>query len=251
MPDCPQERRASRWIFRTVAATGPSLDPGAGLRGHYTMASEGPPDGVQIPRKRIGCLALFVRFIVIGTAVYLALLAALAPWNYYLGGHFHWVPGWQGWGRMHSTTAGGDYFMWIRLTPTIPGYRKSPIQGYAYLCTPRGERFHLGLTGSLPKDHGTDLAGVPLQLNMADRPVNWQFVRDHRPHINLYGSFGDSELIMEDRGSLANAFNPDGTVYRQPTQNHHQPENVHVTFKQSTPWAMNPACPPPTAGPIH
>jgi hypothetical protein len=58
----------------------------------------------------------------------LGLDALLAPWNFYCGGHFHLLPGWQGSGWIHSKASGGDYFMWIRFTPTIPGQRKAHAQ---------------------------------------------------------------------------------------------------------------------------
>jgi hypothetical protein len=38
----------------------------------------------------------------------------VAPWNFNFGGHFHPLGGWQGWGRFHSTSGGGDYDMWVR-----------------------------------------------------------------------------------------------------------------------------------------
>jgi hypothetical protein len=195
---------------------------------------------VPRPRKRVGCLGTILGLLILGIALTAGLSALFAPWNFYFGGHFHWTPGWQGTARIQSTTLGGEYFMWIRLNPQIPGYQKSPLRGIAYLCTPRGERFRLYLGGDMPRNHGTDLTGVPLHLYLSRR---WQFSGDTRPHIDLYGSFGHSELIVEDRGSLGRAFKPDGTLYAPSDRGRSQGENVQITFKESTPWTLGPSCP--------
>lgn len=194
----------------------------------------------------LGCLGCLPRLLLLGVALYAAMLVMfglLAPWNLYFGGHFHPMGGWQGWGRLHSESAGGDYFMWIRLGVTMPALRISPITGVAYLCTPRGEHFHLNLGGSMPREHGTDLTGVPLHFYMSNRGV-FNISADHRPYIDLYGSFGDSQLIMEDHGSLANAFNRDGSLSDSRQRNRPRShENIQVTFKESTPWVLVPSCP--------
>jgi hypothetical protein len=61
-----------------------------------------------------------------GGALLYLIFILLAPWNFYFGGHFHLVPGWTGQGWMHSSAAGGNYFLLVRFEPTVPGYRKSP-----------------------------------------------------------------------------------------------------------------------------
>jgi hypothetical protein len=183
--------------------------------------------------------------LVIGVPIFFGIVALLAPWNFYYGGHFHASASWQGIGTLHSDAAGGDYTMWIRLSPTIPGYRKSPLRGVAYLCTPHGERFSLTLGGLMPRNHGTDLTGVPLHLYMNNHHLFWSLNGDDRPNLNLYGSFGDSVLNMEDRGGLAHAFGPDGKLLpRQGASRPSKAENIKVTFKESSSWTLGrPACP--------
>jgi hypothetical protein len=191
----------------------------------------------------LGCLGSLVGLAVLAFAVVIGLNALLAPWNFYMGGHFHWLAGWQGWGRLETQTSGGAYDLWIRLEPVTPAYRKSPIQGLAYLCTPRGERIRLKLGGSMPRTHGTDLTGVPLHFYMDHyTPMN-PFNADYRPYIDLYGAFGDRVLVMEDHATIARAFNPDGTVHRGPGPSQPRTENVQVMFHESTPWTTGPACP--------
>ena len=173
-----------------------------------------------------------------------ALFALLAPWNFYFGGHFHLVPGWTGRGWIHSSAAGGDYYLWVSFTPTTPGYRKSPLQGTAFLCTPRGEGIRLRFSGSMPRNHGTDLRGVPIHLYMANSSLAAQFDGDRRPHLDFYGTFGNSQLTMEDRGSLARAFRPDGTLYGPRDRNRPwKQESTPVTLDEYGSWTVSHSCP--------
>ena len=167
----------------------------------------------------------------------------LAPWNFYFGGHFHLLPGWTGTGWMHSASSGGDYYLFVRFNPTTPGYRKSPLQGTAYLCTPRGERFSLHFGGNMPRNHGTDLRGVPISLGFYNWPIFGLFTSERRPSFSLYGTFGNSELIMDDRGSLARAFRPDGRLYAPRASVPWKQESTHITLKEDPSWVFIPTCP--------
>lgn len=197
------------------------------------------------PQRRgcAGCLTQSALALLFGCALLYLIFIVLAPWNFYFGGHFHFVPGWTGRGWMHSTAAGGDYFLWVSFQPTTPGYRKSPLQGTAILCTPRGEKFRLHFGGDMPRSHGTDLRGVPIHLYLYNWPLLAQFVGDRRPRFDLYGAFGNSELVMEDRGSLARAFRPDGALYGP--RDRERPWNqqtTHVTLAEGS-WEFSSSCP--------
>lgn len=145
---------------------------------------------------------------------------------------------------MHSARAGGDYYLWVHFDPTTPGYRKSPIQGTA-LCTPRGEKFRLHFGGDMPRSHNTDLRGVPIHLYLYNWPLLAQFANDRRPRFDLYGTFGDSQLIAEDRGSLARAFRPDGNLVGPGDRSWPwKQDSTHVTLSEEQSfWALSPACP--------
>ena len=191
-----------------------------------------------------GCLAQAALGLAFGCTVLYLIYALLAPWNFYFGGHFHLVPGWTGRGWMHSTAAGGDYYLWVRFEPTTPGYRKSPLQGAAYLCTPKGEKFRLHFGGGMPANHGTDLRGLPIHLYLSNWALGAQFSGDRRPQLDLYGTFGDSQLILEDRGSLARAFRPDGTLHEPRDRNRTwQQESAHVTLQEDSSWVSSTSCP--------
>ena len=130
------------------------------------------------------------------------------------------------------------------LQPTTPGYRKSPLQGAAYLCTPKGEKFRLHFGGGMPANHGTDLRGLPIHLYLSNWALGAQFRGDRRPQLDLYGTFGDSQLILEDRGSLARAFRPDGTLHEPRDRNRTwQQESAHVTLQEDSSWVSSTSCP--------
>jgi hypothetical protein len=199
------------------------------------------------PRKRRGCLRGclpgLLGLALLGAVLFGGLQALLAPWNFTLGGHFHWWPGWQGSGVLHTRRSGGDYALWLRLDPTIPGYRKSPLKGTAWLCTPRGERLQLLVHGDMPRRHGRDLTGVPLHLYMDHYFGAARFTGDTRPDIDLWGAFGDRVLTADDSGSIAAAFNPDGTVLARGQRAALRQENVHLILREGISWRLGgPSC---------
>jgi hypothetical protein len=145
------------------------------------------------------------------------------PWAYYLGGHFHWLPYWQGWGRVTVASAGGEYVLYVQLEPSTRGSRILPawhITGTAHLCTPAGEHFRLRLGGSMPFRLNEITTGEPIHLYMSNS-LGWKqnFTGDHRPYLDFYGTWADRAIVMDDRHSLSNAFLPDGTVYRRHDRN--------------------------------
>jgi hypothetical protein len=200
------------------------------------------------PRKRRGCLRGclpgLLGLALLAALGFAALQALLAPWNFFLGGHFHWWPGWTGAGAMHTRRSGGDYTLWLTLEPTIPGYRKSPMRGTAWLCTPVGERIQLLVHGDMPRRHGRDLTGVPLHFSMDHYFGAARFSGDTRPDIALWGAFGDRVLTLDDSGSIAQAFNPDGTVRAKGQRGAERQENVHLVLREAGSWRLGrPTCP--------
>jgi hypothetical protein len=196
-------------------------------------------------RRRVGCLGTLVglaAIAVVGFAVAGVFAYVVAPWNFNFGGHFHPFGGWRGRGRFHSATAGGEYDMWLSFDVTVPRRLRSPLEGTAVLCTPRGERLVLTLSGDMPRDHGADLGNVPLHLYLHRLAPLATTIAGRHPHIDLYGAFGDSVLNVEDRGSIGTAFAPDGTVRQSLANVRQSPENIQITFKE-VPGLLGPECP--------
>lgn len=145
-----------------------------------------------------------------------AITAVFYPWAFYLGGKFHFVPMWYGWGKEH--TKNGDYLVWVQFEPTPRGsgmYLESNLTGQAYVCTPRGERLPMHLGGGMPRHLHLSTNGESIHLYMDYWPL-WtgEFINDHRPNLQFRGHWQNPNIVMDDHGSIANAFEPDGTVYR-------------------------------------
>src|SRR5205085_11482331 len=99
------------------------------------------------PKPRGGCLVRTVLSLLVGILALVATMAVFAPWGFFMGGRFHLFPMWQGWGRMHSVTAGGDFVLFVSMQPRPGRSGISHVVGTGVLCTPRGETFNLRLGG--------------------------------------------------------------------------------------------------------
>lgn len=196
------------------------------------------PSLARTPRRGcLGCLwqslwqlgALFA----LGCIFVIAVIGIFAPWSFYLGGKFHILPYWQGWGEMHAKS--GRYVLYVRFQPSPRGSRIIPqanLSGTAYLCTPRHERFYMHLGGGMRRnpDLTKDGEGIGLYMN------NWSgffanLQSDHRPALKFRGHWHNPGIVMDDDGSISNAFNDDGTVYRVHVRNRpYSTEIVPITL---------------------
>ncbi len=203
--------------------------------------------GVQ-PHRR-GCLRCFgtlVATLVFGLVVVLGLTAALTPWAFYLGGSFHIIPGWQGWGTLHSKS--GDYLLFVRFGPSFRRgnrmYSSSRLTGIGYLCTPRGDRFRMNLSGYMRPHLPVHTDGEAISLGMDNWPaLTGGFLTHRRPSIGLVGHWKNPDLVMNDQSSLYRAFYEDGSVIEKIPPN--RPWNgpvVPVTIKPGTYDEFEAAC---------
>jgi hypothetical protein len=104
------------------------------------------PPRVKPRRGCVGCLwqTLWQCTLILGLGAILviAMTGLFYPWAFYLGGRFHILPYWQGWGKLHAKS--GDYVLFVQFEPTPRGskmYLETNLTGIAYVCTPRGENF--------------------------------------------------------------------------------------------------------------
>jgi hypothetical protein len=160
------------------------------------------------------------------------------PWSMYFGGRLHLVPSWAGIGRMRSSA--GDYVLYLTLAPArrgAPFYLPS-VNGFGYLCTPRGERHVLRLSGSFQdKSIGADSNGKDLHLFLHRRPYFAISTWDARPRLELRGRFNNPNLELDDGESVSRAFLPDGTLYTGPARNQpHERERLTVVLHEA-PWS--------------
>ena len=171
---------------------------------------------VATPRQsRIGGLTRLVLVFVLGGVVVVGVMAVMAPWGFYMGGRFHAIPLWQGWGRIHSNSAGGDYVVYVWFWPDHGKFRQlAYVQGRALVCTPRGERFNLELGGDFEKPPGTDSNGKKVTIYMFNRSVRKQLTgADRRPELELRGKWNNPDLVLDDHGSVARNFDHDANLY--------------------------------------
>jgi hypothetical protein len=199
-------------------------------------------------KRRTGCLGCIwqVAVVLVLAAVLLtALTGVFYPWAFYLGGKFHIIPMWYGWGTAHAKS--GDFVVWVQFEPTPRGskmYLSSNLTGQATVCTPHGERLRMHLGGSMHKHLNLSTDGEPISLYMDYWPIlTGQFTADHRPYLEFRGNWRNPNLVADDHGSIARSFNSDGTVYRAHNQNRpYMQEVVPITFVSGGHSDFNKAC---------
>jgi hypothetical protein len=203
--------------------------------------------GAGAGRGCLGCLGRLILSLFLGIILVFAMHVVLTPWAFFLGGKFHVIPYWQGWGRMHSKTS-GDYVLFVRFEPSFrrggtmrPG---SPLTGVGYLCSPRGEHFRLNLGGRMKLHLNRSTDGEAINLYMDYWPALYgQFITEHRPSLGLRGHWQNPNLVMDDHGSLSNAFLPDGSVYLGHDRNRpYSTEIVPITLKPGSYSDFTAAC---------
>ena len=170
-----------------------------------TTTSNAPKSGWL--KQLFPILALFFVAVVVLPAIFM-------PWAFVMGGGFHILPTWQGWGKMHSNTAGGDYVIRISIYPKTGrrvGY--THVKGSAWLCTPRGESFYMNLSGDFQKDLRLNTDGKTASFSMYNYGIKSKFTADHRPSLALQGKWKNPDLVLDDQGSIARNFASDGTLY--------------------------------------
>jgi hypothetical protein len=197
------------------------------------------------PRQsRIGCLTRLVLVFLLCGGVMAAVLAIAAPWGFYMGGRFHLFPYWQGWGRMHSNSAGGDYAIYVYFYPQIRRYSgPTHVAGTAMLCTPRGEKFHLTLGGDFERNIGRDLNGKKASFYMLNRTVKHIVSGGNAlPELELRGQWRNPDLALDDHGSIARNFAPDATLYASHAKRPYMGEVSAVTLHEGGKSDFDAAC---------
>jgi hypothetical protein len=185
-------------------------EPAGSAAIHYSAMTPLP-----VPRKsRLGCLTQLVLLALLCGVVGIGVVVVTAPWGFFMGGRFHLIPQWQGLGRLHSNSAGGDYVLYIFFSPKSgKGLGLTHVSGNGWLCTPRGEKFFLSVGGDFEKDIKTDTNGKTASFYMSNRSVASQFSGNTRPSLELRGKWINPDLVMDDHGSIARNFEPDGKLY--------------------------------------
>ncbi|MEW6639067.1 MAG: hypothetical protein AB1586_01085 [Pseudomonadota bacterium] len=160
-------------------------------------------------------------FVIAAFVMSSAITAMFAPWAFFLGGRFHWLPTWQGVGLLQAP-GHGRFGLRVRLYPSPRGsssFGGTYVRGTAELCTPAGEIFALNLQGGTAEAVGADMNGHALSLSLANRPAWWWVegrYESWRPRLSLSGRWAGPELLLDDGGTLQREFAADGRLGAHP-----------------------------------
>ena len=202
------------------------------------------------PRRRgLGCLPSLVLLLVGGLAMGVLVLSIIGPWIYTVGGRTRLLPLWEGVGQAEGP--GGTYTLFIWFSPAPYGSRILPntaVQGYSTLCTPRGERLNLKLYGGAPGRAWFRMEdGHPFGLRLfRRRPAISTSSMIAPPRLQFTGRWQGPDLVMDDEGSFAHAFTPDGSVITTGAKWHPRTSTVPITFHERS-WGLVTAPPCPSA----
>jgi hypothetical protein len=205
---------------------------------------ERPPiPGLPVPRRRsgAGCLVQVLAALALGVVLIFGIDALLAPWAFYMGGHFHIYPGWTGWGKMHSKIA-GDYAVLMNITPTTGSShtRAVPhVKGQGFICTPRGQTYRLRFGGDFEKTSGTDLQGKTAYLYANNYST---FSSSTAPSLEFHGKWNNPDLVLDDHGSLNRAFDPGGALVTNHHMRPYMQEVVPLTLHEGSRADFDAAC---------
>jgi hypothetical protein len=164
-----------------------------------------------MPSSPVPYLLLSVLFIML-------LDLAFTPWIYTVGGRVRLVPVWVGTGVVRAPW--GSFTIFLSFSPS-PGGLHSPgagVEGGGWVCTPQGQKYSLRVTGGASGHIWNDMDGHTMSISAYYRPFAWQYHReDRRPALSFSGQWVGPNLVMNDNGSVARAFHPDGTLksYRE------------------------------------
>ena len=194
-----------------------------------------------------GCLLNVVLLFIAGILVVMAVQALTAPWIYVVGGRIRPFPVWSGMGDIQGPS--GRYRLYLWFSPKSGGSRILPstnVLGAGYVCTPKGERFSLRVTGGASGNIWRNMDGHDFHLSAYHRPLFWSFsdAKTWLPKLSLRGRWVGPNLVMSDEGSFAHAFLPDGSLNTIPPNWYPKVNGVPITLTE-TGWTWGYRCPQP------
>src|SRR6185503_4397452 len=199
-----------------------------------------PTTPIQAPRQGRNLLLKLAALAVLAFGLPFALYAVFAPWAFFMGGHFHLIPKWAGWGRMHSNSS-GDYIIYITISPSFGrGHSSTNITGKGALCTQRGSLYRLTMAGSFQEGSGADLQGRTATIY----PHNYirKNMGHYEPSLEFRGKWNNPDLVLDDHGSIHQAFDPDGSLAKKNYARSDKQERVLLTLHEGSRSDFDAAC---------
>ncbi len=164
-------------------------------------------------------------------------------WAFYLGGNFHILPMWQGVGKAH--TRSGDYVFYVLIYPEtrdMKTYLHTNLTGTANVCTPRGEDIFLVLGGGMGRHLNVSTNGEEIGLYVHRRSYSGVSLQAAPPRLEFQGHWRNPNLVVDDQGTIAKAFLPDGSVGPGNRTHSNVPEVVPITFSAGSVSDYKAAC---------
>jgi hypothetical protein len=195
-----------------------------------------------------GCLTNVLGVLLLASVVVLATFALIAPWAFYLGGEFHPLAYWQGWGTIHAPE--GDYVVFLWMGPWTGG-RKTyaslsgpDVTGSGAICSPHGEVYKsLRVRGGFSNHKiGVHTDGEPMRLNLTQRLNLLGTNSDSRLNLALHGLWHNSDLVLDEEGTLRRMFNADGTLFADPRKRPAKGTPLQLILHEGSRSEFNAAC---------
>lgn len=200
------------------------------------------PAPTQLPPPRHGpnLLLKLAAIAVLAFGLPFALDAIFTPWAFFMGGHFHLSPKWAGWGYMHSNTS-GNYAIYITISPWFGrGHSLTDVTGKGSLCTQRGDIYPLSMAGSFEEGWGVDLQGRTAMIYPHN--YNRKFTGHNDPSLEFRGRWNNPDLVLDDQGSINQAFDPDGRLAKKIHSRSDKQEKVSLTLHEGSRSEFGAAC---------
>lgn len=198
-------------------------------------------------RRKLGGAKQWV-FVSCLLALTAAIYAGLYGWGFFLGGTFHPLPIWTGWGKMHSSSA-GDYVLYVAIWPSTKALETiiphTFVRGRANLCTPKGQRFYLNLSGEMRPHIYLNTVGEAIELDMGNWRRSMPVGQQWRPSFSIWGRWGKGQITGDDRKKLSQSFSLNGTLIPQGSYAAtSQTEDLQVTLREGSFSEWKAACSP-------
>jgi hypothetical protein len=195
----------------------------------------------RLRRRGIGCLPGLLILLLVGPLLVATIDLIFAPWIYSVGGRTRLLPVWAGAGI--AQTPSGPFAIHIWFSPTPSGSRILPstsILGSGYVCTPTGNRYTVRVTGGTSGQIWKDMDGHAFHLSAYHRPIFSSLTGDRRPRLSFSGRWVGANLQMNDEGSIAQAFLPDGSL--SAGGSHTKESVIPIIFSETTWWWVGGSC---------
>ncbi|HLW54544.1 MAG TPA: hypothetical protein VKW06_17040 [Candidatus Angelobacter sp.] len=164
-------------------------------------------------------LAKGIVALIFGGALFYGGVALLDPWALHMGGRSTPFLTWTGYGKL-VTKSGAEYPLYVSFYPSshssrlhVDGLRPvGGLQGTGWLCTARGVKQRLDLSGTI-FGHWRTTDGNLVSLRLLEPKVI--DVGQGRGFFDLYGRWQGPQLVMDSRTSVPDRFRS-GLVIERP-----------------------------------